>query len=244
MFNGLKLLAVVPARGGSKGVPLKNIQSVAGVPLVALTGKIIRDIKIIDRAIVSTDNDKIKKVAVESGLDVPFMRPGSLSGDRVADWDVLVHCLQRIEQLDSCKYNVIVMLPPTSPLRKKEHVIKSIEKLVNGKYDAVWTVSEVDTKYHPLKQLVLKKGQLDYYDDNGNKIIARQQLSNLYQRNGAAYVMTRECILENKDIKGKKTGAYVIEEPMISIDTWDDFKLVEYYLQKKMFAARTRSLEA
>lgn len=233
MFQDKTILAIVPARGGSKGVPLKNIQPVLGVPLVARVGYLIKKVAIIDRAVVSTDHPQIAKVASQAGLDVPFMRPTELSGDKVADWDVLIHTLLEMEKLDCKTYDVIVMLQPTSPLRKPEYVFAAIQKLVMEKYDSVWTVSLTDPKYHPLKQLTLKNDKIDYYDPEGKKIIARQQLMPLYHRNGVAYVMTRECLVNQRTIKGENTGALVINEEMVSIDTLRDFKVVEFLLKEK-----------
>ncbi|KAF0220667.1 MAG: N-acylneuraminate [Geobacteraceae bacterium] len=232
MYKGKNVLAIVPARGGSKGVKLKNLQPVCGVPLVALVGKIVKQVPIIDRAVVSTDHQEIARVAQESGLDAPFMRPPELSGDRISDLDVLTQALLEVERIDGQQYDIIVMLQPTSPLRKPEHVISTIGKLVNDNLDSVWTVSETDSKHHPLKQLTISDDGLGYYDISGKEIIARQQLKTLYHRNGVAYAMTRECLLEQKTIMGKKAGAVVVEEPMVSIDTYLDFELVEFLINK------------
>ncbi len=223
---------IVPARGGSKSIELKNIRPINGVPLVTLVGKIVQQLTFVDRAIVSTDHPEIARIAKESGLDVPFMRPPELSGDNIADWDVLVHALLEIERIDTKLYDIIVMLQPTSPMRKKEHIIKAINKLIQGKYDSVWTVSETDAKYHPLKQLKIVNEQLDYYDSRGNQIIARQQLEPLYHKNGVAYVMTRQCLLEQKTIKGTRCGALVIKDSIVDIDTLWDFKLAEFLLSE------------
>jgi len=233
MINRKRILAVVPARGGSKSVPLKNIKPILGVPLVARVGHLVKQIPMIDRAVVSTDNPEIVHIARKAGLDVPFMRPPELSGDRIADWDVLYHALLEVEKLDGVVYDIIVMLQPTSPMRRAEHVRNAIEKLVREEWDAVWTVSETDSKNHPLKQLRVINDRVEYYDERGSSIIARQQLDTLYHKNGAAYVMTRECILEQKTIKGNRTGALVINGEMISIDTLRDFKLVEFLLNEE-----------
>jgi len=230
MINGKKVLAVVPARGGSKGVPLKNIRPVLGIPLVARVGYLVKEIPMIDRAVVSTDHPEIARIAREAGLDVPFMRPVELSGDRVADWDVLYHALQEVERIDMVNYDIIIMLQPTSPMRKTEHVLGSVEKLINEQWDSVWTVSKTDPKYHPLKQLRIVNSQVDYFDERSSRIIARQDLDTVYHKNGAAYVMTRECLLEQKTIKGKKTGALVIDSEMVSIDTLFDFKFAEFLM--------------
>jgi CMP-N-acetylneuraminic acid synthetase len=234
VLNGKRLLAIVPARGGSKGVKLKNIHPLLGVPLVARVGALVRELGYFDRAIVSTDHPEIAKVAQASGLEVPFLRPDKLSGDFIGDYEVLTHALVEMERLDRVCYDVVVMLQPTSPLRKADHVTATLTKLISEEWDAVWTVSMTDSKYHPLKQLRLEKdGQLEYYDSRGGQIIARQQLDTLYHRNGAAYAFTRNCLLEQKTNKGKRTAGFLIQDPMISIDTLEDFERVESFLAGK-----------
>jgi CMP-N-acetylneuraminic acid synthetase len=233
MLKGKSILIVVPARGGSKGVKLKNIKPINGVPLVALVGQVIKELPYVDRAVVSTDHPEIAAIARESGLDVPFMRPERLSGDVVDDWSVLHHALTECERLDNRRYDVVVMLQPTSPFRKPHHVTAAVEKLINGGYDAVWTVSETDSKSHPLKQLVIRNDILDFYDTAGADIIARQQLTPVYHKNGVAYVMTRDCILNTKNIKGDRLSFFVIDEVMVNIDTEFDFKFAEFILQQQ-----------
>ena len=233
MIADKKILVVVPARGGSKGVKLKNIRPLGGVPLVALVGQVVNQLPYVDRAVVSTDHSEIAKIAEESGLGAPFMRPEELSGDIVADAPVLHHALMACEKIDNRQYDVVVMLQPTSPFRKPAHVTAAVNKLIEGGYDAVWTVSKTDSKAHPLKQLVIDNDRLDYYDPAGAAIIARQQLRPVYHRNGVAYVMTRELIADKKAIKGEKTSVVVIEDPLVNIDTEDDFKLAEFMLEQE-----------
>jgi CMP-N,N'-diacetyllegionaminic acid synthase len=233
MYRNNRILAIVPARGGSKGIPLKNIQPVLDIPLVAKVGQVVQELPCIDRAIVSTDHPQIAQIAQSAGLDVPFIRPAELSGDQVADWDVLNHALRAVEEADNQHYDIVVMLQPTSPLRTAYQVQQTIEKLVNEKLDAVWTVSPTDSKSHPLKQLKIIDGQLTYYDPRGKEIIARQQLETVYHRNGVAYAITRECLINQKAIKGNRTGALIIDEIMISIDTPWDLELTEFILKNR-----------
>ena len=232
MIGTHRILAVCPARGGSKGIPLKNLSPFLGIPLVARVGQLVKKIPIIDRAVVSTDHPEIAEIAKESGLDAPFFRPMELSGDRISDAPVLIHALEEMEHLDAVRYDIVVMVQPTSPLRRPEHVIRAIEMLVNEQWDAVWTVSETDSKSHPLKQLTIDSGRIDYYDKAGNKIIARQQLTPVYHRNGVAYVMTRNCLIEGRSIMGTRTGALVLDEHLVSIDTMWDLELAEYIYAK------------
>lgn len=232
MIKGQRILVVCPARGGSKGIPLKNLQPFNGIPLVARVGHMVADIPEIDRAVVSTDSEEIARVAKESGLDVPFYRPEDLSGDRISDLEVLSHALIETERLDKVHYDIVVMLQPTSPLRRTEHVQGTIDMLIDGDWDAVWTVSETDSKNHPLKQLTVAEGRLDYYDQSGKQIIARQQLVPVYHRNGVAYAIKRSCLLDQQSIKGERTGALVLEGNMVSIDTYWDLELAEFICKK------------
>lgn len=231
MYAHKKVLVVVPARGGSKGIPLKNLRKVAGISLIEHTGQLVHKLNWVDRAVVSTDHEDIAQAAESAGLAAPFRRPLELSGDRIGDIPVLQHALLAIEEIDNCQYDIIVMLQPTSPLRRVEHVTATVQKLVEENLDAVWTVSPTDLKYHPLKQLVLnEQGKLNLWDSRGSQIIARQQLTPIYHRNGAAYALTRTCLLEQSTLLGTNSGAVIIDEPMLSIDTEADLALAESLL--------------
>ena len=230
MIGGRTVLAVVPARGGSKGIPLKNLRKVAGRSLIAHVGRVIREVPEIDRAVVSTDHAAIAQEAENVGIAAPFVRPDSIAGDFIGDLDVLSHALLATEAIDRRTYDIVVMLQPTSPLRTAGEVFATIRMLVEGGWDSVWTVSPTDTKAHPLKQLTVSDGALDYYDPSGAEIIARQQMKPVYHRNGVAYAVTRACLLDQRTIKGKRAGALVIEGHHVSIDTEWDLELVEFLL--------------
>jgi len=234
VYRSRRILIVVPARGGSKGVPLKNIHPLNGIPLIAHTAQVVRDLGCCDRCVVSTDSDEIAAVAGEHGLAAPFRRPEHLSGDRIGDLDVLRHALSTMGELDRCRYDVVVMLQPTSPLRRVRHVEEALKTLVDCGLDAVWTVSPTDPKYHPRKQLRLDaQGGLSYYELDGGAVVARQQLDPLYHRNGAAYAFDSTYLADATDPLGNNNRAIVIDEPMISIDTLQDFKDVEYLLARR-----------
>ena len=228
MHRELRILAVVPARGGSKGIPLKNLRTIQGVSLVGLAGLVVSKLTCIDRAIVSTDHDTIAAEALRFGLDVPFRRSPDLSGDRISDWQVLDEALRMTEEIDGLQYDVVLMLQPTSPLRTPEQVMGTLDRLIDGNYDAVWSVSETDTKFHPLKQLVVStQSDLDYYDPAGSAIVARQQLVPTFHRNGVAYAITRDCITMQGNIRGRRLGAYVVDGPVANIDVEEDLIAAE-----------------
>ncbi len=232
MYRNLRLLAVVPARGGSKGIPLKNIQPVFGIQLVTRVAMLIGSLDYIDAAVVSSDNDKIIESACEFGLEAPFRRPQHLSGDSISDYEVLIHALTETEKHKGVEYDLVMMLQPTSPLRRVHHLRGALDQFIDGCFDSVWSVSRTDSKYHPLKQLTLEEGMLEYYDSKGSTIIARQQLKPVYQRNGIVYVISRKCLLKYGNIKGERTGAYLVKEPSVSIDTMEDIEYVEYLMRR------------
>ena len=222
MISGHTVLAVVPARGGSKGIPLKNLRKIGGRSLVARVGDVIAAVPEIDRAVVSTDHAGIAKAAEAAGIAAPFVRPEAISGDRISDYEVLIHALEATETADRRRYDIVVMLQPTSPLRTPQQVSAALRMLVNGSWDSVWTVSPTDTKAHPLKQLTVAGGALSYHDPAGARIVARQELAPVYHRNGIAYAMTRQCLVDQHTIMGARAGAMIVEGEHVSIDTeWD-----------------------
>ena len=239
MFNDSRVLVVVPARGGSKGVKHKNIHPLNGKPLVVYTAELIKELAYVDRAVISTDDPAISSVAVEAGLEAPFARPQSIAGDRIGDAAVLEHALLEMERIDNVRYDVVVMLQPTCPLRRAVHVESSIEKLVNEKCDTVWTVTPTDLKYHPLKQMAIdSEGSMRLFDPEGKNIIARQQLTQTYTRNGACYAISRDCVLNQKTILGERNCAVVIEETLVSIDTLEDFDIVSAAMKQQQSERR------
>jgi CMP-N-acetylneuraminic acid synthetase len=219
---------VIPARGGSKGVPLKNIHPLGGKPLLAYTADVVERVGWLDRAVVSTDHPKIAEAARNAGLEVPFLRPDELSGDRVGDLDVLRHAVAQSERVYATRFEIIVMLQPTSPLRSPDHVTAVATHLVDGDWDAVWTVSPTPLKYHPFKQLQFVEGaRVALHDSRGTAIIARQQLAPVYHRNGVAYAFSRRCICEYGTTLPERSSAIILEGSYVSIDTLDDFAEAE-----------------
>lgn len=232
MYKEKKILAIVPARGGSKGIKLKNLVQINGASLIEHVARVIKQVPEIDLSIVSTDHPDIVAEAVKFGIEAPFLRPKEISGDLIADWDVLSHALLAIEKLSGQNFDVIVMLQPTSPLRSHSEVVKAIKLLIDGRYDSVWSLSKTDLKYHPLKQLTFndQNGKLNYFDPLGGSIIARQQLKDTYHRNGVVYAVTRSCLLDQKTIKGNNSAGFISEGLQISIDTDEDVLKVSKYL--------------
>jgi CMP-N-acetylneuraminic acid synthetase len=232
LYKKKKVLAVVLARSGSKGIKNKNLKKINNVSLVGLVGKFLNKFKFIDLAIVSTNSEKIAKEAGKYNLSSFFKRPKSLSGPKVSDEKALYHALTTIEKKFKVRFDIILSLPPTSPLRKPSDLTKSINKLVKNNYDAVWSISETDKKFHPYKSLILKMNKLKFFSNIGRKVKYRQQLFQTYYRNGACYAFSRKAIL-NKDILPKNSSYIISDSEQVSIDGLDDLIIVKKFINSK-----------
>jgi len=229
-YKGYNILAVIPARGGSKGIPRKNLCKVDGISLVARAVKIAKSLTWIDKVVLSTDDREIAEEGRKYGAEVPFLRPSELAGDISKSVDVWRHALIEVEKYYNTSFEISILLEPTSPFREPRHMEEVVEKLVEGGYDSVLTVSETDSKGHPLKQMVIKDNRVGYYDDAGKDIIARQQLTPVYHRNGVAYAIMRKCLVEQKTIIGANASAVIIDEPLVNIDTEQDLEKAQSLL--------------
>ena len=168
-----------------------------GISLVGIAGKILNSIPEIDYKLVSTDSKEIALEAINYGLEAPFTRPPELSGDRVGDIPVLKHALNWYQKNQDEDIDVILMIQPTSPMRKINHINECLNKLILGKFDSVITISKTNLKYHPYKQLVTNKENLKWFDQSiGDKIVTRQDLLPTYHKNGACYAIDSSFKIE------------------------------------------------
>lgn len=228
MIKNFKILAVVPARGGSKGIKLKNLRKINGKPLISIVADFIKKCKFLDYSVISTDHFKIAKLGKQKGLTL-IRRPKNLSGDKVSDLKVLIHATKEFEKKYFKKVDIVVMLHPTSPLRKKKDLFQTIQLLIKNQKDSVWTISKTSDKYHPMKQLTFKNGNLNYYSKKGSKIFYRQQLSQIYHRNSNSYVIWKKILLKKKTLMTNNTGGFIVNSPQVSIDNENDIKFIKNY---------------
>ena len=230
MYCGKKILVIIPARGGSKGIHLKNLVKFKKKNLLENIKICLDNLKIkIDRVIISSDHKKIIKQAKKLKIDVPFIRPAKLSGDKVSIAKVLTHALNYIEKKDRIIYDILVVLEPTCPSRKPKHIEKALKKLIEEKKDSVWSVSETDSKYHPFKQLYIKNNKLNFFSKKmGKRIIARQQLNKTFHRNGAVYALSTKYFKKTEEMIGKNTGYIICNKYLTSIDSIFDLKYSEW----------------
>ena len=185
----------------------KISEKINGVPLIAITNSCAKKVKAIDKIILSTDDNVISKIGLKYGIDIPFIRPKEISNDKSTDWEVISHGLKEIESIEGKKYDIILLLQPTAPLRKAIDIRKVIQLIIDKNFDAVWTVSKTDLKYHPRKQLKINDGLISFVLKSGEKLPTRQELEPIYHVNGVAYALTRECVLNQK--KGGKKLAHI-----------------------------------
>ena len=195
----------------------------------------MRKVPEIDRMVVSTDFPEIARVAEQAGIEVPFLRPDEISGDRVSDLPVLQHAVQEMESIHGTVFDVVLMLQPTSPLRHPAYLSQAIHRIVDEKLDSVWSVSPVDLKYNPLKQLTLRNDKMELFDPKGASIIARQDLGETYIRNGVVYAISRKTLLEENSTMGSHCSAIVIRERIANIDSLEDFEIGEYEFRAQGF---------
>lgn len=228
-----KVLCVIPARGGSKGVPKKNLRKIQGITLVSRAINCAQNSKYISRIFVSTDLDAIISECKNNNCEPHEKRPADLSGDLVGDVEVLDHAVLSSEKYYKETYDLIVMLQPTSPIRRSEEVDEAIKLCLNSNSTSVWTVSKVDLKFHPLKALTITNGGLASFDPRGNQIIARQQLRETYIRNGVAYVVSRNTLIQEQSLMGEICKPLVLPDIRISIDHEDDISLCEKIILEK-----------
>jgi CMP-N,N'-diacetyllegionaminic acid synthase len=227
------VLAVIPARGGSKGVPRKNIRDLAGMPLIVHTIQAAQQAQHIARIWVSTDDEGIAGAAREAGASVPELRPVELAGDSASQLDVVLHALRRAETLDGCEYPIIILLQPTAPLRTVHDIDGSLEMLVNNDIDSVVSYCKVERE-HPYYMATLDEGRPIPLLPVPAGMTARQQYPEVYLRNGAIYAVKREALLAEHSLYGKSTLAWLMDYwHSINIDSEFDLELAEFLLTRK-----------
>jgi CMP-N,N'-diacetyllegionaminic acid synthase len=223
MFLDKTVLAVILARGGSKRLPNKNIKPLQNKPLIAWSIEAGKASQYIDEVVVSTDTQEIAEVAKAYGASVPFMRPAELSEDTSSSFDALEHTILSMDK----KYDYVMLLQPTSPLRSAVHIDEAIELLFEKKADSIISVCEVD--HSPRWSNILLK------DQSMENFIApedakhSQALPTYYRLNGAIYLLDREIALKKRTLFiGENSYAYVMDRTSsIDIDTELDFKIAE-----------------
>ena len=223
MYKGKKILGIIPARSGSKGLKDKNIKPLGGKPLIGYTIKAALDSKMIDNVIVSTDSEQYRDIAKSLGAEVPFLRSSKLSEDETKTEDVIVDLISKLEE----KYDYFILLQPTSPLRTSEDIKNVIKLIVEEDLESVVSVCEVD--HSPYLMNVLNKDlSMEGFISNNKR---RQDYEKFYRINGAIYLMQVDKYLECRNFYGKNSKAYIMsKERSIDIDSLTDFEFVDHLI--------------
>ena len=233
----MNVLGLITARGGSKGIPRKNIANLAGRPLLAYTCEAGRDSEAISRVVISTDDDEIAQVAWENGVEVPFMRPSALAEDSTPSIDVVLHALEWLKDVENWTPDILVLLQPTSPLRTAKHIDEALDVMLRAEADTVVSVVEVPHRFSPYNVMKLEDGRLNHFWKEAVTFnrYRRQELPPLFGRNGPAVLAVNvEVLLERKSFYGDIIVPYIMPVPeSIDIDDQFDMEIAEFLLLKR-----------
>lgn len=224
------MISIIPARGGSKGLPGKNILPLCGKPMIAYTIEAAKQSKYIDRVIVSTDDQNIADIALQYGAEVPFLRPDFLASDTAQAVDNYIYTIERLSKEWNTPIEEFVVLQPTSPLRIVEDIDGAIEMFMEKKADSVisYTPEAHPVRWH--KYLDENNAFVDIFDTT---IANRQDLKTSYYPNGAVYVFRFSMIKERKYYTDKSYGFVMPRVRSVDIDYKEDFDYVEFLMSRR-----------
>ncbi|MFA4955706.1 MAG: acylneuraminate cytidylyltransferase family protein [Candidatus Methanoperedens sp.] len=233
MYKGSKILCIIPARGGSKGLPGKNIKMLLGKPLIAYSIEHARKSKYIDQIIVSTDNTEIADISKIFGADVPFLRPKELASDDSSTIDALLHAMEWMENKERFVFDILVLLHVTTPLRSVEDVDRCIELLVEKNADNVFSVTEAHR--NPYFNMV------EVHADGSTNLVkkgffaTRQSAPQVFDMNSSIYVWWKDILKDKRSIFLKRSQIYIMpKERSVDIDDSIDFKIAEMLLKESI----------
>ncbi|MEM8907229.1 MAG: acylneuraminate cytidylyltransferase family protein [Bacteroidota bacterium] len=231
----MKILGLIPARGGSKGIPGKNHKPLAGKALIHYSIEVGLACPQIDHLMVSTDDPKIAEVSKAAGADVPFLRPAHLATDQSPTIDTVIHALTFMEEQER-QYDAICLLQATSPFRSVANLVGAIEQFKRLDADSLVSVREVPHAYNPhwVFEVNPKNGFLQIATGEQQIIPRRQALPQAFHRDGAIYLTKRNIILEERSLYGAKMAHYLIDDqPNINIDQPEDWARAELEMAKR-----------
>jgi CMP-N,N'-diacetyllegionaminic acid synthase len=234
MMGSDRVLAIIPARGGSKGVPRKNIRLVGGRPLIEYTiATALSARNLFHRVIVSTDDAEIAQIARSAGADVPFMRPAELSTDTARSIDVVKHATRFVEQQDAVKMDWIMLLQPSEPLRTADDLAEALRIARTEKCDSVISVVQVFA-VHPMLMKRIENNRIRPWCVDEPEGTRRQDYKpDAYMRNGAIYLTKRDVVIDKGSLHGEVSCPYVMPpERSVGVDSELDLAMIELVLQR------------
>ncbi len=229
------MIAIIPARGGSKGLPGKNIRDLDGMPLICHTIKSALESESITRVIISTDDDDIAIVAKECGAEVPFNRPSKLAKDNSMVMDAYLYTIDRLVEMENITIDSFIALLPTAPLRRSYDIDMAVEIFNFNKADSVVSVTEADVPAEWYRRIDSNGVLRDYFPDT-NTIKNRQEFDKSYIPNGAIYIFRTEKLRKIRQYYLGKTYPYIMPaDRSVDIDEILDFEWAEFLMQKHEF---------
>ncbi len=223
----MKILGLIPARSGSKGIPGKNIKLLGGRPLLAYTAEAAKSAKLLNRVILSSDDDEIIAVARELGIEAPFVRPENLADDSTGSLEMIQHAVEFLKSRGE-EYDAVCLLQPTTPFRETGLIDSTIEKFTAGNFDSLISVREVPAQFNPHWAFEEKEGKLQIATGDREIISRRQDLPKAYHRDGAIYITRTDVLMEQNSLFGNRIG-YIntTGHPYVNIDVPEDWQKAE-----------------
>jgi CMP-N-acetylneuraminic acid synthetase len=224
MYKGYKILCVIPARGGSKGVPGKNIRIIGGKPLIAHSIAHAKGSKLIDRTIVSTDDTKIARAAKKFGAELPFIRPRSLATDNSSTIDVLLHAMEWMEKKEKYDFDILLLLHATTPFRSPIDIDNCIKLLFKTKADNVFSVTEAHR--NPYFNMVETGTDGRVSLSKKGRFVTRQSAPKVFDMNSSIYVWWKDVLKRERSVFTSNTRIYEMpKERSLDIDDMYDFSI-------------------
>lgn len=235
----MNVLGLIPARGGSKGVPRKNIRLLAGKPLLAYTAEAALASQRLSRVILSTDDEEIAEVGRNCGLEIPFLRPAELAADTTPTLPVVQHALKFMETQGE-RFDAVCLLQPTNPLRQTSTIDGCIDLLERAEADTVFTMLAVPAEHNPhWVYFPNSDGSLRLSTGEATPIPRRQELPPAFHREGSVYVARRDVVMLQNSLYGARVLGFEIERSRsVNIDNLEDWTTAERLIQEKSSAAK------
>lgn len=234
----MKILGIIPARGGSKSVPRKNIKDLAGKPLIAWTIEAAKAAAVLDRVVLTTDDEEIAEVGRRYGVDAPFMRPKELAEDKTPTLPVLQHAISWLKENDGYEPDAVMLLQPTAPLRQARHIVEAVELFKKSGADSVVSVVEIPGHFSPYWAVVEGsdgRAKLFTGDPIRKRITRRQDFpQKTYAHNGAIYLFKTRLLFDpyEPSLYGDHVRLYPLEEKYsVNIDGLEDWAHAEWIMQ-------------
>jgi CMP-N-acetylneuraminic acid synthetase len=239
MLENRRILAVVPARSGSRGIPGKNMRLLHGTTLIGWAGRTLAQTPCVDMRIISTDSPAYADEGKRAGLHAPFLRPAELSTDTAGAAETIRHALLAVEAAGGQRFDIVLVVEPSSPLRRPSDLERVARRLIDTGADCAVSVSPLPSKGHPRKVFrMADDASLSFYEESGRSVESRQSLEPLFWRDGVCYALTRSCLLDQGAIIGKRAVADVTPHAAVNIDEPWELAWAECAVAQGLFVLR------